>query len=218
MIGGLMWTIFCGSAGASSAGAAAASGGAAGASAAAGAGAGVAGGGVDAACRTGACGEIRSTTAGGGAFSTTAGSGATGFGGAGGGVGATMREMGGRNDFVVRASPSARFGRGFFSSISETVSTCGFGGGGGGLAAAAAAAACAAARERAAGVVAVGVGGKLLPVFFTALLAGAGASAEAADLTAGFRAAGADLRAAVFVDVVRVGIFGKIFHGSQAAN
>ena len=130
-----------------------------------------------------------------------------------------MREIGGRKDFVVRASPSARFGRGFFSSINETVSTCGFGGGGGGVFAAAAAAACAAARERAAGVVALGVGGAVAPVFFTAaLLAGAGASAEAADLTAGFRAAGADLRAAVFVDVVRVGIFWKIFHGSRAAN
>jgi hypothetical protein len=58
----------------------------------------------------------------------------------------------------------------------------------------------------------------VLLVFFTALVAGAGASAEAADLTAGFRAAGADLRAAVFVDVVRVGIIWEIFHGSQAAN
>ena len=87
-------------------------------------------------------GEMRSTTCGGGAFvSTTAGSGTTGFGGAGVGAGATMREIGGRNDFVVRASPSARFGRGFFSSMSETVSTCGFGGGGAGVAAAAAAAA-----------------------------------------------------------------------------
>ena len=161
--------------------------------------------------------EMRSTTTGGGALaSTTAGSGATGFGVGGGGAGATMREIGGRIDFVVRTSPSARFGRGFFSSINETVSTCGLGGGGGGVAAAAAAAACAAARERAAGVVALGVGGRELPVFFTALLAGA--SADAADLTAGFRAAGADLRAAVFVDVVRVGIFGEIFHGSRAAN
>jgi hypothetical protein len=34
-----------------------------------------------------------------------------------------IREIGGRKDFVVRASPAGRFGRGFFSSISDTVST-----------------------------------------------------------------------------------------------
>ena len=55
------------------------------------------------------------------------------------------------------------------------------------------------------------------PVVLVLFTPFAGVSAEAADLTAGFRA-GADLRAAVFVDVVRVGIFGKFFHGSQAAN
>ena len=38
-----------------------------------------------------------------------------------------MREMGGRNDDRLgAASPSARFGRGFFSSINETVSIAGF--------------------------------------------------------------------------------------------
>jgi F0F1-type ATP synthase membrane subunit c/vacuolar-type H+-ATPase subunit K len=131
-----------------------------------------------------------------------------------------MREIGGRKDFLGRASPSVRFGRGFFSSMSETVSTCCFAGAGGGVAAAAAAAACAAARERAAGVRVEGIGAAVLAVpevlaLFTPL---AGASAEAADLTAVFRAAGADLRAAVFVDVVRVGIDWKNFHGSQAAN
>jgi hypothetical protein len=62
-----------------------------------------------------------------------------------------------------------------------------------------------------------GIGAAVLELF--ALFAPlAGASAEAADLTAGFRAAGADLRAAVFVDVVRVGISLENFHGSQAAN
>ena len=84
---------------------------------------------------------MRSTTGAGAFFSTTAGSGATGFGGAGGGVGATMREIGGRKDFVVRTSPSGRFARGFFSSINDTVSTCGFAGAGGGVEADAAAAA-----------------------------------------------------------------------------
>ena len=83
---------------------------------------------------------MRSTTGAGAFFSTTAGSGVAGFGGAGGGVGATMREIGGRN-FLVRASPSGRFARGFFSSINETVSTCGFAGAGAGVEAAAAAAA-----------------------------------------------------------------------------
>src|SRR4051794_25773581 len=35
---------------------------------------------------------------------------------------ARIREIGGRNERVLVASPSARLGRGFFSSISETVS------------------------------------------------------------------------------------------------
>jgi hypothetical protein len=64
-----------------------------------------------------------------------------------------------------------------------------------------------------------GIGAPVLdaPGVLALLTPFAGASAEAADLTAGFRA-GADLRAAVFVDVVRVGIDLKNFHGSQAAN
>src|SRR5450755_1927900 len=51
---------------------------------------------------------------------------------AGGSSVARMREMGGRNERLVAASPSARFGRVFFSSISETVSSTGFAVGGGG--------------------------------------------------------------------------------------
>src|SRR2546430_15318154 len=40
-----------------------------------------------------------------------------------------MREIGGRNDERLGApSPSARLGRGFFSSINDTVSMAGFGG------------------------------------------------------------------------------------------
>jgi hypothetical protein len=41
---------------------------------------------------------------------------------------ARILEIGGRNDRVFPASPSARFGRGFFSSINDTVSMTGFGG------------------------------------------------------------------------------------------
>ena len=128
-----------------------------------------------------------------------------------------MREIGGRNDLVARVSPSVRLGRGFFSSINETVAACGFAGAGAGVEAAAAAAACAAARERAAGVSVAGIGAAAFAapvafVLFTPLAAGA--LAEAADLTAVFRAAGADFRAAVFVDVVRVGIVWKFSHGS----
>jgi hypothetical protein len=37
-----------------------------------------------------------------------------------------MREIGGRNGRFVASSPSARFGRGFFSSISDSVSMAGF--------------------------------------------------------------------------------------------
>src|SRR4051812_50013486 len=81
-----------------------------------------------------------------------AGSGAAGFAGTTGvGGGATIREIGGRIDFVTRGVPSARLGRGCFSSISETVSTGARVGGGGGTAFAAAAAAAAAGRGLAAG-------------------------------------------------------------------
>src|SRR5450755_1007550 len=40
-----------------------------------------------------------------------------------------MREMGGRNGRLIAPSPSARFCRGFFSSINDTVSITGFGAG-----------------------------------------------------------------------------------------
>lgn len=129
-----------------------------------------------------------------------------------------MREMGGRNDFVVRASPSARFGRGFFSSINETVSIGARAGAGAGMDAAAAAAAAAAARERAAGVVAVGDGcAAFNDSARVALGFGAAGSAATADFAAVLRG-GADLRALVLVDVVRLGIILKFFHGSRAAN
>lgn len=56
------------------------------------------------------------------------------------GDGATIREIGGKNDLPVRGAPS-RFGRGLLSSISEMLSTGTRGGGGAGVEAAAAAAA-----------------------------------------------------------------------------
>src|ERR1700686_2132262 len=64
-------------------------------------------------------GEVSAFGGGAGAISTTVGA-------AGSGV-ARMREIGGRNDRVLTASPSARLGRGFFSSINDTVSMTGFG-------------------------------------------------------------------------------------------
>ncbi len=140
----------------------------------------------------------------------------TGFGGTVG-AGATMREIGGRKDFAVRASPSARFGRGFFSSMRETLSTGARFAGGGGTAAAAAAAAWAAARDRAAGVTADGAGCAVFEAAVLAALGGSAADGDAtADLAAVFRAGG-DLRAAVFVVVVRLGMFRKFLHGSRAA-
>jgi hypothetical protein len=84
-----------------------------------------------------------------------------------------MREIGGRKERVVRASPSGRFARGFFSSIKETVSTGALGVGATTLAAAAAAAS-AAARERAAGVGAtVVLRGALAAADFAATVFGA---------------------------------------------
>ena len=162
-------------------------------------------------------GEIKSTTFGGGG-----GGGATGFGGGGGGAtgagGGTMREIGGRMDFVARGWSSLRFGRVFgFSSINETVSTTGFGGGGAGVAAEAAAAACAAARERAAGVVAVGVGCAVFAPTRGDLAAPVLLAADS-DSGAGlavFRALVEVLRAAVLLLVVLVGMsFWKLSHGS----
>lgn len=86
-----------------------------------------------------ASGSLTAMGPGSGAAATgAAGSGvgaATGLGGGGGACGsevARIREMGGRNDERVgAASPSGRLARGFFSSISETVSITGFGGAGG---------------------------------------------------------------------------------------
>jgi hypothetical protein len=206
--------IFCGSASPSVAGAASESAGAV-------SDGNVAAAGVAAAERAaearGAAGEIKSTT-GGGAAGAGAGSGAFGFGGAAGSGVGRIREIGGRNERVVRASPSGRFGRGFFSSISETVSTGGFFSTGAGAAAAAAAAA--AARDLAAGVVAVGAG---RAVFETSgLLAVFTLFAFDVDSAAGagfaVLLAGAVFRAAVLLVVlVGIGVFLKIFHGSRAA-
>src|SRR5438067_13761807 len=73
-----------------------------------------------------------------GAAASFAGAAAIGsaFGGTTGAIGvdsgsgvARMREMGGRNEVLRAPSPSARFRRGFFSSMSETVSIAGFGAG-----------------------------------------------------------------------------------------
>ncbi len=138
----------------------------------------------------------------------------------GAGDGAIMREIGGRKDFVVRRAPS-RFGRGFVSSINERLSTRARGGGGAGAAAAAAAAACAATRDRAAGVVATGRGRAVFAagsafVLFGVLVTEAAGSAATADFADVFRAGG-DLRAAVLVVVVRLGMFRKFIHGSRAA-
>ncbi len=158
----------------------------------------------------GAAVEIKSRTGGGAFFARTAGSRVTGVGAVVGvGDGAIMREIGGRKDFVVRGAPS-RFGRGFVSSISETLSIRARGGGAG-AAAAAAAAACAARRDRAAGVVAEGAGRVVFAagsafVCFGVLVAEAAGSAATADFADVFRAGG-DLRAAVLVVVVRLGMF-----------
>jgi hypothetical protein len=120
-----------------------------------------------------------------------------------------MREIGGRNDFVVRGAPS-RFGRGFFSSISDTDSTGAFGAGAG-AGTAAAAAAAAAARERAAGVGATSVlrgaavGAVALAARALADFGLSGASAGTAGDFAALPAMVAGLRVVVLV-VVRVGI------------
>ena len=123
---------------------------------------------------------------------------------------------------MVRAGPS-RFGRGFFSSINETVSTTGFALTSGAGAAAEAAAASAAARDLAAGVAATAalrgalMGGPSLAAFAALDFGGGPAGSDgAADLT-GLRGVAEDLRAAVLF-VVRVGMFFlKIFHGFREA-
>src|ERR1700694_4377614 len=79
------------------------------------------------------CGSTSSSVVAGAVTDGTAGAGVTGGAPAtaGGFCFARMREMGGRNERLVAALPSVRFGRGFFSSIRETVSSIGFGVGGG---------------------------------------------------------------------------------------
>src|ERR1043165_6792717 len=62
----------------------------------------------------------------GAAVGSGAGGGGGGAAGLGGATGSRIREIGGRNDLVL-ASPSARLGRGFFSSINDTVSMTCFG-------------------------------------------------------------------------------------------
>src|ERR1043165_6969319 len=57
----------------------------------------------------------------GAAVGSGAGGGGGGAAGLGGATGSRIREIGGRNDLVL-VSPSARLGRGFFSSINDTVS------------------------------------------------------------------------------------------------
>src|SRR5438067_12268719 len=51
------------------------------------------------------------------------------IGGASGSGVARMRQMGGRNEVLRAPSPTARYRRRFFSSMSETVSIAGFGAG-----------------------------------------------------------------------------------------
>ncbi len=79
--------------------------------------------------------SVGAAVASGGEASGTSATGAAVTGGVTGATGAAMgpagdsgrmREMGGRNGFLAAASPSARFARGFFSSISDTVSIGGF--------------------------------------------------------------------------------------------
>lgn len=167
---------------------------------------------------SGAGGEIRSVTV--GATRTGAGGGgSTGFGaGTGGGL-ATIREIGGRKERAVRFSPSECFARGFFSSISDTVSArTRFSGSGAGTAAAAAASA--AARDLAAGVAATAeLRGALTGESNFAALAAADFG-ECDEVAAGLtvlRAAVADLRAVVLL-VVRVGISVlKFLHGPGEA-
>ena len=120
---------------------------------------------------------------------------------------ARKREMGGRNERLVAVSASVRFGRGFFSSINDTVSMTGFGAGftvstafGGGSACARALGSGAGATERDV------FAGLSTLALFVSLRFGSGAAltgAGAAALT-GLRAV-AGLRAAVLV-VVFVGI------------
>ncbi len=150
---------------------------------------------------------MRSVTTG-ATFTGGAGGGSGAFGGATGSGVLMIREIGGRKERVVFAVPSARFGRGFFSSMSETDSTGAFiGAEGVTFFSAAAAAATAAARERAAGVGAIAMlRGALAPgltgaggVF--ALLAGSAATGDFADLPGD-----GDLRDEVLV-VVLVGMF-----------
>src|SRR3977135_1116760 len=176
-------------------------------------------------CASTSCSAAGSTTAGSAAAPAASASGGAGGGAAGAGVAsgvARMREMGGRNDDRLgAASPSARFGRGFFSSIHDTVSIAGFVGlGSSGFAASACVSrdlnATAACDLRAASVcdfdlVGAGTGalsGLAGASAFTGLVSFRFDSGAAAALT-GLRAV-AVLRAAVLV-VVLVGI--KFTHG-----
>jgi hypothetical protein len=131
-----------------------------------------------------------------------------------------MREMGGKNEERFgAASPSARLGRGFFSSINDTVSIAGFGAltVSAGLGVSADLNVTAACDFRAASVCdfdLVGAGTGALFAFagastFSVLVSLRFDSGAAAALT-GLRA-GAVLRAAVLVVVVFVGI--KFTHG-----
>jgi hypothetical protein len=121
------------------------------------------------------------------------------------GSGDRMREIGGRNGRLFVASPTGRLGRGFFSSINETVSITGLAGFGAsadfaaGSAWARAVSATAVAEARADFV------GVSTLVFFTSLRFESDAAATgAAAALAGLRTV-AGFRAAVFV-VVFVGI------------
>jgi hypothetical protein len=129
-----------------------------------------------------------------------------------------MREIGGRNDLVFVESPSARFGRGFFSSINDTVSIICFGdfgvSGGFGFAGDSAGVFAAGADGfRTGSISGFGVGGAVVVaafagastfVLFASFRFGSAAGRDETAALTGLRA-GAVLRAAVLV-VVFVGI------------
>jgi hypothetical protein len=117
---------------------------------------------------------------------------------------ARMREMGGRNVRLVVSAPSVRFGRGFFSSINDTVSITGFGAGLGVSNAFGGSSECA--RVLGAGVEAErgAFAGASSLTLFASLRFGSGAALTGAAALTGLRAV-ADLRAAVLI-VVFVGI------------
>src|ERR1700704_3027476 len=156
-------------------------------------------------CSISASGEAGAASAA-GVLATGVTGGAAGAGAAGVAIGPTggsarMREMGGRNGFLVAASPSARLGRGFFSSINDTVSITGFLAGLGSSAPFGGGSECG--RVFGAGAIAAGrdaFAGISVLTLFVSLRFGSGAALTEAEALTGLRAV-AGLRPAVLVVV-----------------